>query len=144
MIECMLTLCEFNDDINLKLKEELLSLKKRCRNTIKMEELKNVLIKIFSDSPPSSGFLKIGTALFVKKYYEISINLNKIEEDFILEIMINDITKITSSESEIHISKLRALNLAKIAHEIKNPISTISLITSQHNFSKSKYKLFIN
>lgn len=61
-----------------------------------------------------------------KKYYEILMRINTIFTKPTFEYIINDVTKLKNSEDLKKDIKLKSLFLAKIAHEFKNPIITIS------------------
>jgi len=78
-------------------------------------------------------FLKISSIkleLFnTTKYYDISLRSYKINSEENFEVYINDVSKTVNAEKEILKNKFKGLTLAKIAHELKNPINTINLIS---------------
>ena len=62
------------------------------------------------------------------KFLEVSIRYTKDIDENSLEIFVTDITTSFSGEQEKLRTKYKGLTLAKIAHELKNPISTINLL----------------
>jgi len=81
----------------------------------------------------SSKFHKIGLfTLKTKdsdKHYQVFIRFYKNESGENYEFLINDITLSCQVEQESFKNKFRGLTLAKIAHELKNPLTTINTIT---------------
>ena len=77
-----------------------------------------------------SEFTRLGTFLIeIKnetKYYEILIKISNFLGDIKFEYIINDVTKQKLADKIKKEQKVKSLFLAKIAHEFKNPIITIS------------------
>jgi len=93
----------------------------------------------------SSKFHKIGLfTLKTKdsdKHYQVFIRFYKNESGENYEFLINDITLSCQAEQESFKNKFRGLTLAKIAHELKNPLTAINVITKsilQNNGVKLK------
>jgi signal transduction histidine kinase len=74
------------------------------------------------------------------KFFEVNLKISDIFEDNKLkyEYVINDVTKIKASDLLKKEIKFKSLFLAKIAHEIKNPIITISNLCQTLNSKVSQ------
>lgn len=89
--------------------------------TLEIENLNS----FWSDFNPASRNERIKTAS-VKKF-QLSFRLIDHEEDrgLYLEMMLNDVSKATQLERERTVDNCRALYLSKVAHEMKNPLSSL-------------------
>ncbi len=82
-------------------------------------------------------FIKISSIYLNDKYYDISLRSYKVESDENFEVIITDNTKTIKAEKDMLKTRFKELTLAKIAHELKNPINTINFLTKA---MKSKFK----
>jgi signal transduction histidine kinase len=78
------------------------------------------------------------------KYYEILIKISELFGETNFEYVINDVTRIKASETLKKEIKFKSLFLAKIAHEFKNPIITISNLCQSLTSKVSQLPTYTN
>jgi len=107
-------------------------------NTI--ETLEDI-ITVINEESTKIGIIKIKDKDFNKTYYEIIVQKSMAmgTKNSIL-IIFKDITGDYRFNKSINKIKKREMTMAKLAHELKNPISTIGLITDEinHRFNERR------
>ena len=113
-------------------------------NDSKFDDIVSLICQTYS----KETFSKIGRIEFVLpkigaeeiKYLEISLRANKSHAGERIEILVLDITQLIQGEQDKLKIKYKGLTLAKFAHELKNPINIINLITQEmKNENKVKF-----
>ena len=104
----------------------------------------DTLIKNCCEDNPT--FQKISTIkldLFnTTKFYDISLRSYILDSEENFEVIIADVSKSVNAEKEILKNKYKGITLAKIAHELKNPITTINILTKSMKKSNNPTKVF--
>jgi len=116
---------EIDFEVEPNLKTKLTKLKDE-KNKIK--QLQKILCcKYENDIFYKCGIIKINLTNLSTKYFELSLKNSNNEES--IELLLFDITNYSSFQ-ELNIQKQKGLHLAKIAHDLKNPILVINQLIS--------------
>jgi len=101
-------------------------------NTI--DSIEDLLVELneFNEESTKIGVVKIKDSDLNKSYYEIVVQKSMNTKNPVL-IIFKDITGDYRFNKSINKIKKREITMAKLAHELKNPISTIGLITDEIN-----------
>lgn len=143
--------CKENDAASVKLQNFVKDFPRQnegVTNAYKLDLEK--LIKIIINNFNYSIFQNLGVSKIKSnsnnKYFEIRFQLlyNIYESQNFVEFLVSDVTKLYEAEALKTQLKCRSLGLAKIAHEFKNPIITISSLLRQPDPSSSILQTEIN
>lgn len=124
-------------DINPELPDEIIQcLSKPVEN--KFDKFYEIIIK----NEKFSSFNHLGVLTFKKGInckFQVLFRTKTLDiGKSILEIMFNDVSEIVENEKEKAVVNSRSMYLSKIAHEFKNPITSIMELTNQIKDEKKK------